>query len=216
MTRHPLVILCGLACATALGCSSGGTEQESLAAGTGGAATAGAAGQGGTGAGGPDSAGFAGNAGDGGAPAGGSSGSGDRPYANVVAVASSGSETSYRFDVSIESSDIDCTQFANWWEVLGEDGALLYRRILEHSHTDENGTSDADAPGNTFTRDGGPIAITADTVVIVRAHMSNLSGYNGRVMRGSPGAGFADAPDITPDFAAGVEDDAPQPTGCDF
>lgn len=147
--------------------------------------------------------------------AGGGSGSSDEVYAHVTAVSTSGSAEAYRFEVSIESADIDCTQYADWWEVLSEDGALLYRRILEHSHTDENGTSDPDAPGNTFTRDGGPVPIAADTSVIVRAHMNN-GGYNGRAMRGSAEKGFADAIDLEPDFAADVESEAPQPAGCAF
>jgi hypothetical protein len=137
------------------------------------------------------------------------------PYANVTAVVTSGNDGGYTFDVSVESADIDCTQFADWWEVLSEPGALIYRRILDHSHTDANGTSDADAPGNTFTRSGGPVSVAADDIVIVRAHMSD-GGYNGRVMRGSVSAGFADAPDIGSDFAAGVEHDDPLPTGCEF
>jgi hypothetical protein len=137
------------------------------------------------------------------------------PYANVVAVATSGSDGAYTFNVSIESADIDCTQFANWWEVLAEDGALVYRRILEHSHTDENGTTDSDAPGNTFTRGGGPVPVDADDVVLVRAHMST-GGYDGVVMRGSVTGGFEQAPDIGADFASDVEEEAPQPTGCDF
>jgi hypothetical protein len=137
------------------------------------------------------------------------------PYANVVAVTASGSDGAYTFGVSIESSDIDCSQFANWWEVLTDDGALTYRRILEHSHTDANGSSDADEPGNTFTRTGGPVPVLADAVVLVRAHLST-GGYNGQVMRGSAAAGFVQAPEIGADFAADVEDDAPQPTGCAF
>jgi hypothetical protein len=137
------------------------------------------------------------------------------PYADVTGVTTSGSDGAYTFNVSIESSDIDCTEFANWWEVLAEDGSLLYRRILEHSHTDENGTSDANAPGNTFTRDGGPVVIAAGDTVLVRAHMST-GGYRGMVMRGSVTGGFADALDIGGDFAAEVESEAPQPTGCEF
>jgi hypothetical protein len=130
-------------------------------------------------------------------------------------VSISGSPGAYEFAVSIESADIDCSQYADWWEVLSEDGALLYRRILEHSHTDENGTSDPDAPGNTFTRDGGPVPVDATTIVIVRAHMSS-GGYNGRVMRGSAEAGLSDAANLDPSFAAAVESEAPQPTGCLF
>ena len=138
------------------------------------------------------------------------------PYANVVAVAASGDPGSFTFDVSIESADIDCSQYADWWEVLSEDGTLIYRRILTHSHTDENGTSDPDAPGNTFTRDGGPIEIAADQVVIVRAHMSNSDVYIGMVMRGSVADGFSEAPELGADFAADVEDDPPQPESCLF
>jgi hypothetical protein len=69
------------------------------------------------------------------------------PYANVTAVAVSGDSGAYTFNVSVESADIDCSQYADWWEVLSTDGVLVYRRILDHSHTDANGTSDADAPG---------------------------------------------------------------------
>ena len=138
------------------------------------------------------------------------------PYANVVAVSvASGSEGAYTFSVSIESADIDCTQYANWWEVLTEDGALSYRRILDHSHTDANGSSDADKPGNTFTRTGGPVPVAADAVVLVRAHMST-GGYNGTVMRGSATEGFVQAPDIGVDFAAAVEALEPQSTSCAF
>jgi hypothetical protein len=138
------------------------------------------------------------------------------PYAHVVAVAASGDPGSFTFDVSIESADIDCSQYADWWEVLSEEGALIYRRILTHSHTDENGTSDPDAPGNTFTRDGGPIDIAADEVVIVRAHMSNSDVYNGMAMRGSVTSGFSEAPELGADFAADIEDDPPQPESCLF
>ena len=100
--------------------------------------------------------------------------------------------------------------------VVSEDGELLYRRILEHSHTDENGTSDADAPGNTFTRSGGPVDLGADTVVIVRAHMNNPDEYNGAAMRGSVAAGFEAASDLDPDFAAELENADPQPEACLF
>jgi hypothetical protein len=136
-------------------------------------------------------------------------------FAHVRAVSVSGSEQSYTFNVSIESADIDCTQFANWWEVLSEDGALLYRRILNHSHTDENGSSDVDAPGNTFTRNGGPVEVDANQPVYVRAHM-NTGGYNGDVFFGTAEGSFELAGDLPSDFAADVESAAPQSARCDF
>jgi hypothetical protein len=136
--------------------------------------------------------------------------------ANVLAVTSRGNPGSYTLSVSIESADIDCSQYADWWEVLSEDGILLYRRILEHSHTDENGTTDPDAPGNTFTRSGGPVAIEAETVVLVRAHLSNIDGYPGRVLRGTVAGGFIEATDLAGGFAEAVEDQPPQPEQCLF
>lgn len=147
---------------------------------------------------------------------GGAGGSGVEPYANVVAVSTSGSDGSYTFNVSIESSDVGCTQYTDWWEVLSEEGDLIYRRILTHSHTNENGTTDdTSTPDNTFTRSGGPVAIASDETVIVRAH-NNVVGYSGMVMQGSVDGGFVDAPDIGSDFAADVEDDEPQVTDCMF
>ena len=170
----------------------------------------------------PASGGSTASAGTAGGVLGGSSASGpsdagadDAPYANVTQVSVSGSAGAYTFTVSVESADIDCSQFANWWEVLAEDGSLLFRRILQHSHTDENGTTDPDAPGNTFTRSGGPVDIAEDDVVIVRAHMST-GGYNGVAMIGSAADGFAAAPQIGSDFAAEVETLDPQPTDCMF
>jgi len=154
--------------------------------------------------------------GDAGAPNAGAGNAPDHvPYANVVAVVTSGDDGAYNFSVSVESSDTGCDEYANWWEVLTEDGELSYRRIIDHSHTDANGASDANAPGNTFTRGGGPVPIGAATTVIVRAHMS-VGGYNGMALRGSVDAGFTQAPDIDADFAAGVETAAPQPTNCTF
>lgn len=185
--------------------SSGGAAGAVNADPGGAAATSGGstATSGATGAGGSE-----GGAHDGGNP-------GDRPYANVTKVVATGTSGDYRLNVSIESADIDCSQYADWWEVLSADGSLLYRRILEHSHTDENGTSDPDAPGNTFTRDGGPVPISDSGVCIVRAHMSN-GGYNGMAMRGTALDGFEPAPDIDAAFAADVEHADPQPSGCEF
>jgi hypothetical protein len=202
-----LVLAFAVACSTAAedDAASGNGEAGSQNAGS--PAVAGESGGGAPGGG--------GSADNGGAPDSGGAPSSDGAYAHVTAVSTSGSDGAYTFSVSVESADIDCTQFADFWEVLDEDGSLLYRRILEHSHTDENGTTDAGAPGNTFTRDGGPVAIDAAHVVIVRAHM-NTSGYNGRALRGSVASGFAVAPDIDGSFAAGVEDEMPLPAGCLF
>ena len=203
------LVLSAVACSTAVDDDSGAENGDAGSENAGAPSAAGQDGSGGA----PAAGSEGGTAGADGGTAG--SAATGAAYAHVTAVMASGSDGAYTFSVSVESADIDCTQFADFWEVLAEDGSLLYRRILEHSHTDENGTTDPDAPGNTFTRDGGPVAIDAADVVIVRAHM-NTSGYTGRVMRGSVDSGFAEAPEIDASFAAGVEDDMPLPTGCWF
>jgi len=122
--------------------------------------------------------------------------------ADVEAVSVSGSEGSFSFNVTVRSPDRDCSQYADWWEVLGEDGALLYRRVLNHSHPDEQ----------PFARSGSPIPVAGDQVVIVRAHM-NPGGYGGAAMKGTAGGGF-EAAEVAGDFAAGVEATAPLPEEC--
>jgi len=227
-TPWALLGACALsACATAgggdgsdggPGGSVGSGARPAGAASPGGSAGAGAAG-------GADSSGGGGDAAtDGGTPA--SSGAAthggaeagapdDRPFADVTAVVARATDGGFTFSVSVMSADIDCTQYADFWEVVTEDGTLRYRRILEHSHTDENGTTDADAPGNTFTREGGPVPVAGDEVVVVRAHLSN-GGYHGRVMRGSALAGFLPAPDVGDDFAPELQTADPQPAECLF
>ena len=124
--------------------------------------------------------------------------------ADVVSLEITGDPNAYQFSVGIASPDEGCDQYADWWEVLTEDGDLVYRRILAHSHVDEQ----------PFVRSGGPVAIDADTVVIMRAHM-HPGGYGGIVMLGTVDTGFEQMP-FDPDFALEVESEPPQPTGCAF
>lgn len=126
----------------------------------------------------------------------------DEVAADVLAVAVSGKPGAYRFAVELSSPDLGCEQYADWWEVVGEDGTLVHRRVLSHSHVDEQ----------PFTRSGGPVEIAADTVVWVRAHM-HPTGYGGAVLRGSVGDGFIEA-EPPEGFAAGLTDEAPQPPAC--
>ena len=124
--------------------------------------------------------------------------------ADVVAVDVSGSSGSYDFAVTLKSPDAGCSQYANWWEVLSEDGKLIYRRILWHSHVDEQ----------PFTRSGGPVHIGPDTVVYVRAHMK-VGGYGGMLMKGTVHKGFQKI-EPKPSFAADAERLAPQTNECWF
>ena len=127
--------------------------------------------------------------------------------ANVTGVSVSGGAGNYTFSVSIASDDTGCDRYADWWEVLSADGMLQYRRILAHSHVDEQ----------PFTRSGGPVAVAEDTQLIVRAHLHSESGggYGGNEYVGSVGSGFAPA-DSLATLPPAVETVAPQPDGCAF
>jgi hypothetical protein len=124
--------------------------------------------------------------------------------ADVIAVDVTGEPQAYQFSVEVRSPDTGCDQYADWWEVLREDGTLVYRRILAHSHGEEQ----------PFVRSGGPVAIAPETVVVVRAHM-HPGGYGGTAFKGSVAGGFTEA-EIGADFAEGVEQSPPQPDGCAF
>ncbi len=127
-------------------------------------------------------------------------------FAIVKSVKVSGNSGEYTFSVELKSPDKGCTQYANWWEVITPDGQLIYRRVLGHSHVDEQ----------PFTRSGGKVKIADGQEVIVRAHM-HPGGYgSGKIaMKGSVQSGFIefDAPE---DFASDLEDQQPLPTGCAF
>ena len=124
------------------------------------------------------------------------------PQANVTKVIPKGEESSYHFSVTLASDETGCDQYANWWEVLSEEGELLYRRILIHSHPTMQ----------PFTRSGGYVKIKKDDIVYVRAHMNKL-GYVGDIFMGSVSTGFEKVEDF-PDFNNSIETKAPLPIGC--
>ena len=128
----------------------------------------------------------------------------DKAVADVVSVSATGEPNAYTFSVRIISPDTGCEQYADWWEVLSEEGNLVYRRILAHSHVDEQ----------PFTRSGQPVSIEATDIVYVRAHM-HPGGYGGAVFKGSAEDGFQEAM-VLPEFAPSIETADPQPDGCAF
>lgn len=99
--------------------------------------------------------------------------------AQVLAVKSSGAPLNYTFEVEIKSPDTGCDQYADWWEVVTEDAQLIYRRILTHSHVNEQ----------PFRRSGGPVKINTNQKVFIRVHMNNL-GYSLKGLTGSTDQGF--------------------------
>lgn len=126
------------------------------------------------------------------------------PAADIVAVHATGESGAYRFEVRVQSPDTGCGQYADWWEVTSQDGQLLYRRVLSHSHVDEQ----------PFTRSGEPVPVEAGMIVWVRAHM-HPSGYGGTAFRGSVRDGF-EAADLPPSFAADLAERPPLPPACRF
>jgi hypothetical protein len=124
--------------------------------------------------------------------------------ADVLAVTVSGVPGAYHLSVEVASPDTGCDQYADWWEVLTEEGELIYRRTLLHSHVGEQ----------PFVRSGGPVGIDADAVVLIRAHM-HPGGYGGAGLTGSVADGFGTWQD-TAGFAPEVENQPPQPPDCAF
>ncbi len=120
--------------------------------------------------------------------------------ADVIAVLASNTN----FSVTIKSDETGCAQYANWWEVLDKNGKLIYRRILFHSHPEEQ----------PFTRSGGPVRILNNEKVYIRAHMNNV-GYSGSVFVGSLINGFKKIKN-PPIFSKSIEKQNPQPGKCWF
>jgi len=125
-------------------------------------------------------------------------------FADVLSIQVTGNPGLYQFAVEVASPDTGCEQYADWWEVFSEDGELRYRRILLHSHVNEQ----------PFVRSGGPVNIAADDVVYVRAHMNEI-GYGGTLMKGTVQDGFIPA-EAEAGFGASLERVPPLPEDCAF
>ena len=95
-------------------------------------------------------------------------------------------------------------RYADWWEVITPEGELLYRRVLLHSHVDEQ----------PFTRTGGIVAISAQQPVIVRVHISTGE-YSPIAQQGTVEAGFSEVA-LSADFAASLANVEPLPSDCAF
>ncbi len=83
-------------------------------------------------------------------------------HADVINVSITGVPGEYSVSVTVSSDDRGCGSYVDWWEVVSEEGELLTRRVLLHSHVDEQ----------PFTRSGGPLNVQSDDLLIIRAHMN--------------------------------------------
>lgn len=128
----------------------------------------------------------------------------DATFASVTAVDVTGEPGAYSFSVTVSSPDTGCDQYADWWEVITEDGTLVYRRVLLHSHVSEQ----------PFTRSGSPVDVQADQSVIVRSHMS-ATGYGAQAMGGTVANGFQEI-SLPEGFASDLANQGPLPDDCTF
>ena len=124
--------------------------------------------------------------------------------AKIIAVECTGQANNYTLSVTIESPDTGCDQYADWWEVFTADNTLIYRRILAHSHVDEQ----------PFTRSGGIVDVGPDEFIYVRAHMNNL-GYGTQVFSGNVRDGLV-LDSLATSYASEIETQEPLPDDCAF
>lgn len=124
--------------------------------------------------------------------------------AQITDVNATGETNNYTFAVTVSSPDTGCDRYADWWEVVTPEGELVYRRVLLHSHVNEQ----------PFQRTGGIVPIQSDQEVIVRVHMSD-TGYSDLAQQGTVASGFGSTT-LSPDFAADLETVEPLPGDCAF
>ena len=124
--------------------------------------------------------------------------------AQVLEVTAAGKPNNYTFTVTVSSPDTGCDRYANWWEVVTPEEELLYRRILLHSHVNEQ----------PFTRSGGTVAIEPQQEVIVRVHMFP-DGYSTMAQKGTVESGFTQV-NLSEEFAIELESVEPLPKNCTF
>jgi hypothetical protein len=123
--------------------------------------------------------------------------------ADVEAVSASGEDGAWTFSVTLRSPDTGCERYADWWELVSPEGTLVHRRVLNHSHPEEQ----------PFTRSGDPVDVTDTEELVVRGHMSD-SGYGGVAYRGTVDGGFSADASVGVDWAAELAEQAPLPEDC--
>ncbi len=125
-------------------------------------------------------------------------------HVEVTEVRVTESSGQFSFSVTLKSPDTGCDQYADWWEIITPDSMLLQRRILTHSHVNEQ----------PFTRSGGNLSLDRNQTIIIRGHMNNLS-YGRLAMSGSIEEGFS-ADTLPKFFAESLAQIEPLPSGCAF
>ena len=88
-------------------------------------------------------------------------------------IMSEGMDGTFNLDVTVRHADSGWDHYANWWQVVTEDGKELGRRVLVHPHVGEQ----------PFTRELYDLKVPKGvSVVIVEAH-DMIHEYGGKVVR---------------------------------
>ena len=132
----------------------------------------------------------------------------------MISVSGSGTPGDYSLSVTVASIETGCDSYIDWWEVVSEEGELIYRRILLHSHIDEQPFTRSGGPADIHTDDTVIIRAHPDDTVIIRAHLSD-KGYGGGPWKGTVADGFAPTL-LETEFPANLETQKPLPTDCAF
>ncbi len=86
-----------------------------------------------------------------------------------VVLASEGPGT-YRFDVTVRSTDTGWDQYADLWEIRTPDGTVLGERVLTHPHVDEQ----------PFTRSQSGIDVPTDVRLVTVVARDSVGGFCGK------------------------------------
>ena len=90
---------------------------------------------------------------------------------DVVITAESGG--TYRFDVTVRSTETGWDKYADAWEVRAPDGAVLGTRVLAHPHVDEQ----------PFTRSLTGVAIPEGVTIVEVAARDLVEGFCGAALQ---------------------------------
>ena len=75
----------------------------------------------------------------------------------------------YRFDVTVRSTDTGWDQYADLWEIRTPDGTILGQRVLTHPHVDEQ----------PFTRRQSGIEVPTDVGLVTVIARDSVGGFCG-------------------------------------
>lgn len=131
------------------------------------------------------------------------------PYAHLLHATITLQNDRVTLSATIKSSDTGCENYCDWFELLDASGALIYRRILWHSHKNEQ----------PFTRSGtfNRATISPNQTLYLRVH-HNLTHYDSGYLVGTLATGFTPSQHQPPfsHYNKNIETMTPQPTECWF